>query len=99
MMRMRTVIVISLAALALAACGSSTPATGRLPVVAAENVYGNIAAQIGGAHVAVTSIVTSPTADPHLFQPGTSTGLAVARASLVIENGLGYDAFITKLEN
>jgi zinc/manganese transport system substrate-binding protein len=67
--------------------------------VAAENVYGNIASQIGGAHVHVTSILTSPNADPHLFQPGTSTGLAIADARVVIENGLGYDAFMTKLEN
>jgi zinc/manganese transport system substrate-binding protein len=68
-------------------------------VVAAENAYGNIAAQIGGGHVAVTSILKSPSADPHLFEPGTATGLAVATANLVILNGLGYDAFMTKLEN
>jgi zinc/manganese transport system substrate-binding protein len=68
-------------------------------VVAAENVYGNIAAQIGGRHVAVTSILTDPNADPHLFEPGTATGLAVATASLVIQNGLGYDAFMSKLED
>jgi zinc/manganese transport system substrate-binding protein len=62
-------------------------------------VYGNIAAQIGGRHVAVTSILTSPTADPHLFQPDTANGLAVATAQIVVQNGLGYDAFMTKLEN
>jgi zinc/manganese transport system substrate-binding protein len=95
---MRTVIVIG-ATLLLSACGGSTAATGKLDVVAAENVYGNIAAQIGGPHVAVTSILTSPTADPHLFEPGTSTGLAAADAKVVLQNGLGYDAFMTKLEN
>jgi zinc/manganese transport system substrate-binding protein len=85
--------------LLLSACGSSTGAAGKLDVVAAENVYGNIAAQIGGPHVSVTSILTSPTADPHLFEPGTSTGLAVADAKVVLQNGLGYDAFMTRLEN
>jgi zinc/manganese transport system substrate-binding protein len=93
---MRTVIV--LAVLLLAGCGS-TSKSGRLDVVAAENVYGNIASQIGGPHVSVTSILTSPTADPHLFQTGTSSGLAVATARVVLQNGLGYDAFMTKLEN
>ena len=68
-------------------------------MVAAENVYGNIASQIGGPHVAVTSLLTSPSADPHLFEPGTSTGLAVADAKVVLQNGLGYDAFMTRLEN
>ena len=70
-----------------------------LDVVAAENVYGNIAAQIGGPDVSVTSILTNPNADPHLFEPSTSTGLAVAKAKVVLQNGLGYDAFMTKLED
>ena len=93
---MRTVIV--LAVLLLAGCGSSSK-SGRLDVVAAENVYGNIASQIGGPHVSVTSILKSPNADPHLFEPGTSSGLALAGAKVVLENGLGYDAFMTKLED
>jgi len=83
----------------LSACGDSTKAGGELDVVAAENVYGNIASQIGGPHVSVTSLLTSPNADPHLFEPGTSTGLAVADAEVVLQNGLGYDAFMTRLEN
>jgi zinc/manganese transport system substrate-binding protein len=95
---MRTVIVIA-ATLVLAACGGSTAATGKLDVVAAENVYGNIAEQIGGPHVSVTSILTSPDADPHLFEPGTSSGLAVSKAKVALQNGVGYDAFMTKLED
>jgi zinc/manganese transport system substrate-binding protein len=94
---MRTVIV--LAVLLLAGCGSTSKSGGRLDVVAAENVYGNIASQIGGPRVSVTSILTSPSADPHLFEPGTSNGLAVAGAKVVLQNGLGYDAFMTKLED
>ncbi len=95
---MRTVIVIGITLL-LSACGGSAGASGKLDVVAAENVYGDIAAQIGGPHVSVTSILTSPSADPHLFEPGTSSGLAVAGAKVVLQNGLGYDAFMTRLEN
>jgi zinc/manganese transport system substrate-binding protein len=95
---MRTVIVIAVTLL-LSGCGSSARAGGRLDVVAAENTYGNIASQIGGPHVSVTSLLTSPTADPHLFEPDTSSGLAVAGAKVVLQNGLGYDAFMTRLEN
>src|SRR6266700_3097870 len=95
---MRTVIVLGLTSL-LSACGGSTSAAGKLDVVAAENTYGDIASQIGGRHVSVTSILTSPSADPHLFEPGTSNGLAVADAEVVLQNGLGYDAFMTRLEN
>jgi zinc/manganese transport system substrate-binding protein len=94
---MRTVIVL---VLLLAGCGSGSKSTsGRMKVVAAENFYGNIASQIGGPHVSVTSILTDPSADPHLFEPGTSNGLAVATAKVVLQNGLGYDAFMTRLED
>jgi zinc/manganese transport system substrate-binding protein len=95
---MRTVIVLGVTLL-LSACGSSTRTGGKLDVVAAENTYGDIAAQIGGSHVRVTSLLTSPSADPHLFELGTLSGLAVSDAKVVLQNGLGYDAFMTRLEN
>src|SRR5205814_6332310 len=79
-MIMRTVIVLAATMLALSGCGGSPTTKGTLEVVAAENVYGNIAAQIGGSRVSVTSVLTDPTADPHLFEPHTSSGLAVAKA-------------------
>jgi zinc/manganese transport system substrate-binding protein len=96
---MRTILVLSAGALLLAACGGSAGPSGKLAVVAAENVYGDLVAQIGGSHVSVTSILSDPSADPHLFEPGTSNGLAVARAALVVQNGAGYDAFMSKLES
>ena len=92
---MRTIIV-SVALLLLA--GPAAAEAAPLEVVAAENVYGDIASQIGGAHVSVTSILSDANADPHLFGPGTQNALAVATARLVIQNGVGYDAFMSKLE-
>jgi len=83
---------------ALSGCGGSAK-SGTRPVVASTNVYGDIARQIGGAHVTVTSILSDPNADPHLFEPGTTNGLAVAHARVVIQNGLGYDAFMSRLES
>ncbi len=97
-MGMRTIIVLAVSCAILPACGGSASRSG-LAVVAAENMYGDIAQQIGGAHVRVTSILSDPNADPHLFEPGSSNGLAVAKARVVIQNGVGYDAFMTKLEN
>ena len=87
-----------LVAFVFATGGQKGATTSRLNVVAAENFYGSIAEQIGGSHIAVTSILSNPNADPHLFEPGTGNGLAVATADLVIQNGLGYDAFMQKLE-
>jgi len=66
-------------------------------VVAAENFYGDVAAQIGGSHVTVTSILSDPSQDPHLYESSVDNAKAVGAAQLVIKNGLGYDAFMDKL--
>ena len=66
-------------------------------IVAAENFYGDIAAQIGGAHVAVTSILTHPDEDPHLFEASAQTARDIAQARIVILNGADYDPWMEKL--
>jgi zinc/manganese transport system substrate-binding protein len=76
---------------------ASTTKAGALNVVAAENFWGNIASQIGGEHVNVTSIITDPSADPHLYESDANDASKVASADLVITNGLGYDDFMSKL--
>ncbi|HSX33282.1 MAG TPA: zinc ABC transporter substrate-binding protein [Candidatus Saccharimonadales bacterium] len=68
-----------------------------IAVVAGENVWGDIVRQIGGSKVRVTSIMNDPSADPHLYESNAHDAVAVARAKLVIVNGLGYDDFLTKL--
>lgn len=68
-----------------------------IKVVAAENVYGDIARQIGGPNVAVKSILTSPTQDPHEFEAGVFTAREIADAHLVIYNGVDYDPWVEKL--
>lgn len=75
-----------------------SPAHGRpLDVVAAENFYGDIARQIGGSEVAVTSILNNPDQDPHEFEARPSTARLLARAALVIYNGIDYDPWLPKL--
>jgi len=78
-----------------ATSGSQTQVA--LSVVASTNVWGNIAAQIGGVHVNVTSILSDPNADPHEFEADAKTAAALSKSKLVIENGLGYDDFMDKL--
>jgi len=66
-------------------------------VVAAENFYGDIAAQIGGDRVSVTSIMSDPNIDPHEYESSVDDARALASADVVIENGGGYDDWIDKL--
>ena len=93
---MTRIVLICLVA-TLVGCGGKTKSS-TLPVVASTNVYGDIARQIGGSHVSVTSVLSDPNADPHLFEPGTANGLAVSQARVVIQNGLDYDSFMSRLE-
>jgi zinc/manganese transport system substrate-binding protein len=93
--------------LALSACGSSGPSasaaadtrTGSkvIDVVAAENFWGNIITQIGGDHVHVTSIISDPNTDPHEYESDAGDAVAITKADLVLENGIGYDDFMTDL--
>jgi zinc/manganese transport system substrate-binding protein len=92
------IVLICVSVAVLAGCGGGGKGA-TLPVVASTNVYGDIARQIGGSHITVTSVLADPNADPHLFEPGTANSLAVARARVVIQNGLGYDAFMSRLES
>ena len=100
-MRLRIILACGSVLLlgAVTACGPAAANSSKLGVVASTNVYGDMVRQIGGSHVSVTSILSDPNADPHLYEPGTQNGLALAKARLVIQNGLGYDAFMQRLED
>lgn len=69
----------------------------QVNIVAAENFYGDIAQQIGGVHVNVVSILHNPEQDPHLFEASPSTARALARASIVVYNGVDYDPWMRPL--
>jgi len=72
-------------------------ADGRALVVAAENFYGDVAAQIGGDRVSVASIISNPDQDPHLFETSPSVVREIAAAQIVIYNGADYDPWMEKL--
>jgi len=66
-------------------------------IVAAENFWGSIALQLGGAHAGVQSIIVNPAQDPHSYEPTTADARAMASAQLAIVNGVGYDPWASKL--
>ena len=106
----RQISVVALVAggVALSGCGAMQPSsdgaknqTGTnttIQAVAAENAYGNVLAQIGGQYVNVTSIMVNPNIDPHSYEASTKDAAFVGGAALVVQNGLGYDGFMNKLE-
>jgi zinc/manganese transport system substrate-binding protein len=68
-----------------------------LKVVAAENFYGDVAAQIGGSDVVVSSILSNPDEDPHLFEISPAVGRDVSTARVVIYNGIDYDPWMERI--
>lgn len=90
-------LVATAAGLALTGCAAPAPEATGLSVVASTNVYGDIAAAIAGDAATVTSIIDSPTVDPHSYEANAQDQLAIAGADLVVGNGGGYDPFIDVL--
>ena len=101
-MRSRLLLpLLAAAAVAPSACGGAGSVGGsvggRLQVVAAESFWGSLARQLGGGRVAVQSIVANPGTDPHSYAPTAADGIALARSQLAIVNGIGYDAWASRL--
>jgi zinc/manganese transport system substrate-binding protein len=101
-----TVALAAATTLLLAGCATSVAETGqggdssgggKIDVVAAENFWGSIAAQLGGDHATVSSIVSNPDTDPHDYEPTPADGRTMAGARFAIVNGIGYDPWAPKL--
>lgn len=94
---MRKLLLAAAAATALGALSGNALAAEKISIVAAENFYGDIAKEVGGSHVDVTSIISNPDDDPHLFEASPSTARALADAAIVVYNGADYDPWMGKL--
>jgi zinc/manganese transport system substrate-binding protein len=89
--------------LGLASCSSggssATAKPGFINAVGAENEYANVLEQIGGRYVSVSSILDNPNTDPHTFEANPSVAQEVSGAELIVQNGVGYDGFMDKIES
>jgi zinc/manganese transport system substrate-binding protein len=93
-------LALAVLVLLLSGCGApdaSGKNGGKVQVVAAENFWGSIAAQVGGEHVEVTSLIVNPNTDPHDYEATPADARAIASASYVIFNGVGYDPWVRQL--
>ncbi len=95
--------ILMAAALVVGFCGGAASQaqaqaqTSTIPVVAAENFYADVVQQLGGDRVQVTSILSNPDEDPHLFEASPKTARALQHAALVVYNGADYDPWMDKL--
>ena len=95
---------VGVLAAAAAGCGStgtsSTTASSTTVInaIGAENEYASVLGQIGGKYVHVSSILNNPNTDPHTFESSPSVASEVSAATLIVQNGVGYDSWIDKVE-
>ncbi|AMO94108.1 periplasmic solute binding family protein [Collimonas fungivorans] len=84
-----------LAAVLLSAC-SAAMAAEKIPVVASFSILGDIVGAVGGDRVAVVTLV-GPDQDAHIFEPTPADVKAIAKARLVVINGLGFEGWMERL--
>ncbi len=91
---------LAILGLAAAGCASSAAAAkpGVISAIGAESQYANVLSQIGGRYVHVSSILDNPNTDPHTFEASASVAQEVSGAQLIVQNGVGYDTFMNRIE-
>lgn len=67
-------------------------------VVTSLNFYGEVAKEVAGKYGETTAFINNSAVDPHDFQPSTKQAQELEQANVVIENGLGYDSWVSKME-
>lgn len=96
-MKPAPIAALAAVTLALSGCAAPTPDDGGIRIVASTNVYGSIASSVAGDRASIVSIIDNPAQDPHSYEADARVQLELSRADIVIENGGGYDDFVTRL--
>lgn len=68
----------------------------KLKVVASFSILGDFATRIGGERIEL-KVLVGPNADSHLYEPRPADAIALARADVVLVNGLEFEGFISRL--
>ncbi|MDW6024133.1 zinc ABC transporter substrate-binding protein AztC [Mesorhizobium sp. BAC0120] len=83
--------VITLSPVGFAAAEAKT-----LDVVASFSIIGDFAKNVGGDNVKITTIV-GPDGDAHVYEPSPADAKAMAKADVVLVNGLHFEGFLQRL--
>jgi zinc/manganese transport system substrate-binding protein len=77
--------------------GAPARAAETINVVASFSILGDLARQIGGDRVTVTTLV-KPNSDAHGFQPTPADARTLGSAKVLVTNGLGFEGWIARLQ-
>lgn len=93
---LRKTLVLAAAVAVLATGGITARADEKLRVVASFSILGDMTARIGGDKIELATLV-GPGGDAHIFEPRPQDAQTVAKAELMIVNGLGFEGWIGRL--
>lgn len=82
--------------LVLVAFAASARAAEPVRAVATFSILADLVREVGGANVTVSSLV-GPDADAHGYSPAPGDSRTLARADIVVINGLGFEGWIERL--
>lgn len=96
MINRRSFVLAVLLAVGIGIAAPIARAAEPLEVVASFSILDDMVRQVGGDRVHVTTLV-GPNGDAHVFQPSPAEARAVARAGLLVVNGLGFEGWMDRL--
>ncbi|MFB0974923.1 MAG: metal ABC transporter substrate-binding protein [Tolumonas sp.] len=68
----------------------------KIPVMASFSILGDLVQQVGGEHVAVSTLVAS-NSDAHMYQPTPQDTIRLTKSQLFVVNGLGFEGWMERL--
>jgi zinc/manganese transport system substrate-binding protein len=68
----------------------------KLNVIASFSILGDFAQKVGGDRIELRTIV-GPDSDAHVYEPKPADAIAVAKADVVLVNGLLFEGFLQRL--
>lgn len=94
---LKTLQFITLSSLlALSPALISTATAAQLKVVASFSIIEDLARNVGGDRVEITTIV-GPDGDAHVYEPKPADAVSMSKADVVLVNGLDFEGFLSRL--
>jgi zinc/manganese transport system substrate-binding protein len=93
----RLLLVLTVALASFGFSASVAGASSKPLIVSGVSEWGALAHQLVGSDAKVVSLLTDPNADPHDHEATVSDAANVDEASVVLENGAGYDTWLEQL--
>ena len=95
-MRTRLLIVLSVFSLLILSVSATNAQNERQKVVATYSILGDVVQNVAGDNIDLT-ILVGPDGDTHTYEPVPQDSVTLSEASIIFENGLGFESWLDDL--